>query len=69
MRPSRGGRFATDQKGDGADGLVLFFCEIGDSSGSGRPSDIRDTHSVRCPHAGFGQPLFNDISPTKLPPR
>ena len=42
---------------------AVFFCEIGDAPGSGRPGDIRDKQSIRCPHAGFGPPLFNDIPP------
>ena len=63
MLPSRGGRYATDQKRRRGGGPCAVFCEIGNSSGSCRPGDIRDTHSVRCPHAGFGRPLFNDIPP------
>ena len=43
--------------------MCRFFCEIGDAPGSGRPGDIRDKQSIRCPHAGFGPPLFNDIPP------
>ena len=45
--------------------VAAMFCfgEIGELEGYGRPGDMRDTHSLKWPHDGFGPPLFNDMAP------
>ena len=54
------------KKGDGCPCAVL--CKIGDLGGSGRHGNMRDTHSIKWPHARFGPPLFNATAPGKWSP-
>ena len=49
------------RKGGRGGGTVLLG-EIGDLEGPGRPGEMRDTHSIKWPHVGFGPPLFNAIT-------